>query len=216
MRKTWMLSLGALLAVQCAPAPQAGADLDALAERLAGLEQQVAALGDVVHEQQQMAARLEEMESSLRRLEEAAAAGAEPTLSREALEELRAHLEELAAQREAAVSAEEFQVAVAQYVLDTAGFHDMDQALNETKEVNPAYLSAVRRAHKVLANAAWPHELAEPVEDFLHLLEQLQAALQADDGEESARLATLVHQAQHDLSHDIDGWLGEATHGHGD
>jgi hypothetical protein len=107
-----------------------------------------------------------------------------------------------------------FGVAVAQYVMDTAGFHGMDEALNETQTVDPAYLSTVNRVQKVVAQAPWPEALHEQVEAFEGVLGEFAAALDADDGAAAAPLATELHEVQHDLSHAIDGWLG-GEHGHG-
>lgn len=107
-----------------------------------------------------------------------------------------------------------FDVAVAQYILDTAGFHAMAETLAETKKAEPAYLSAVNRVHSVLSNAPWPDELSEQGQAFVALLAKLAAALEADDGDESARLADGVHEAQHDLSHALSEWLGAGGDGH--
>lgn len=104
-----------------------------------------------------------------------------------------------------------FDMAVAQYILDTAGFHDMAEALAETKIVDPAYLSAVHGVRAVLASAPWPEELAEQGEAFVAKLSDLAAALEADNGEAAARLADETHEAQHDLSHAIGDWLGTAS-----
>lgn len=107
-----------------------------------------------------------------------------------------------------------FDVAVAQYVMDTAGFHDMAETLAETKKVDATYLSTVNRVHTVLSNAPWPEELSEQGLAFVSLLEDFAAALEADNGEESAKLADEVHEAQHDLSHAIGEWLGAGGDGH--
>jgi hypothetical protein len=128
------------------------------------------------------------------------------------LDGLQTRLDELGAEIEA-MGAEEhasnpFEIGMAQYVMDTAGFHDMDETLNETKQVDPAYLSAVRRVHKILANTPWPEELHAEAEKFVELLAEFEAALEADDGERAAALATEVHEVQHDFSHAVDEWLG--------
>lgn len=128
------------------------------------------------------------------------------------LESRVAALEQQAGSAEHAISP--FDVAVAQYLMDTAGFHDMAEALAETKKVDPAYLSAVNRVHAVLASAPWPDELSEQGHAFVALLAEFAAALEADDGDESARLADEVHEAQHDLSHALGEWLGAGGDGH--
>ncbi len=110
-----------------------------------------------------------------------------------------------------AAEARPFDMAVAQYVLDTAGFHGLAEALAETKTVDPAYLSTVTRVKAVLASAPWPPELAEQGEAFVAKLGEFAAALEADNGEEAARLADETHEAQHELSHAISDWLGTAS-----
>jgi hypothetical protein len=46
-------------------------------------------------------------------------------------------------------------------------------------------------------------------------LGEFAAALEADDVAAATRLSDEVHDAQHDLSHAIDDWLGsEGEHGH--
>lgn len=108
-----------------------------------------------------------------------------------------------------------FDIAMAQYVLDTAGFHDMAETLAATQTVEAGYLGTVTRVRKVLAAAPWPEALAEDGQAFLKDLDALAAALEADNGPEAAKLAEQVHDAQHAFSHEIDHWLGaEGGHDH--
>jgi hypothetical protein len=106
-----------------------------------------------------------------------------------------------------------FGVAVTQYILDTAGFHDMEEALAANETVDPAHLTTVNRVRKVVAQAPWPEALHEQANAFVVVLTEFAAALEADDGGAAAELAASAHTAQHDLSHAIDNWLGS---GHGD
>ncbi len=106
------------------------------------------------------------------------------------------------------VPAPAFQVAVAQYVMDTAGFHAMDESLNETMTVDPSFLSAVNRVAKVVAQAPWPEALHDQAAAFGETLTAFAAALEADDAEAAAGLAAELHEVQHDFSHAIDEWLG--------
>jgi hypothetical protein len=109
-----------------------------------------------------------------------------------------------------------FDLVVAQFVMDTAGFHDMDEALNESQTVDPAYLRSVTRVRKIVSQTTWPEELHEQAEALADVLARFATALEADDGAAAAELAAEVHTVQHDFSAAIDGWLGEDTgHGHG-
>jgi len=132
-----------------------------------------------------------------------------------ALEAQLAALEPAEAPAEAAALSG-FDLVVAQYIMDSAGFHDMDDTLNETATVDPAYLSSVTRVRKIVAQTAWPEELHAQAEAFADVLARFAEALEADDGEAAAGLATEAHDVQHDFSAAIDGWLGEdGGHGHG-
>lgn len=134
------------------------------------------------------------------------------------LDGLQARLDDLGAEIEAmgadGHAANPFEIGMAQYVMDTAGFHSMDESLSETKQVDPVYLSTVRRVHKILANTPWPDELKADAQNLMDVLAEFAAALEADDGEKAAPLATEVHEAQHDFSHAIDEWLGSAGDEH--
>lgn len=102
------------------------------------------------------------------------------------------------------------QVSMAQYIMDSAGFHGMEEALAESGSIDPAYPGTVSRVHKVLAATVFPHDLAEQGAAFTDLVGELAEALAADDSAAAARLAAEVHEAQHDFSHAIDDWLGAA------
>ena len=111
-------------------------------------------------------------------------------------------------------TADPFDVSVAQYFMDTAGFHGIAETLAETKTIDPTYLSTVNRVKKVLTQATWPAELDEQAQDFIKSLEKFAAALEADNVAEAIEDADTVHDAQHELSHAIDSWLGEHAHDH--
>jgi hypothetical protein len=99
---------------------------------------------------------------------------------------------------------------MAQFVMDTAGFHGMAETINETQKIEPAYLGTVNRVKKILASAPWPESLSGQGQAFVALLDEYASALEADDAEAAARLSEEVHDAQHELSHAIDAWLGTA------
>lgn len=107
-----------------------------------------------------------------------------------------------------------FELAVAQYVMDTAGLHAMDEALHETGVVEASYISAVNRVAKVVGATTWPEELHGQVEAFETVLADLVTALEADDAAAAAELAASAHEVQHDLSGGIDEALGLDGHGH--
>ena len=102
-----------------------------------------------------------------------------------------------------------FEVVIAQYVMANAGFHLMDETLNETRVVDPAYAGAVDQVRKVITRTPWPEEFQGQVDAFHEILEEFSAALEADDAEAAATLAAEAHTAQHDLSAALDEWMGE-------
>jgi ABC-type molybdate transport system permease subunit len=107
------------------------------------------------------------------------------------------------------VEVDPFDVSVVQCFLDSAGFHDMATALSETQTIDPAYLSTVNRVLKVLAQTTWPSELKDGASAFASSLGEFAAALDADNVAGAVELSEKVHDAQHDLSHSIDHWMGE-------
>lgn len=116
---------------------------------------------------------------------------------------------EQAVEPDEATPATAFEVVIAQYVMANAGFHLMDEALNETKVIDPAYVGTVNQVRKVITRTPWPAEFQDQVDAFHEILEEFVTALEADDGEAAATLAAEAHTAQHDLSAALDEWLGE-------
>ena len=110
--------------------------------------------------------------------------------------------------------AEPFNVSVAQYFMDTAGFHDLATVLSDTQKIEASYLSKVTRVGKVLAQTAWPADLREQGLAFGATLDEFAAALEADNVADAVRLSEEVHDAQHEFSHAIDAWLGTASDDH--
>ena len=112
-----------------------------------------------------------------------------------------------------------FEVAVAQYVMDNAGFHVMDDELAETSTVDPAYASTVMRVARVIGSMEWPPELAERADHLIEVLADFHSALLEDDAEAAAPLASMAHDSQHDFSGTISAWLSgemsvESEHEH--
>lgn len=113
-----------------------------------------------------------------------------------------------------AVESSVFDVAVAQYVMDTADFHGIAEAMAAGDPIDPTWASNVSRAYKVLASVVWPEELDAAADAFVEDIGALSEALGNDDAEAATPLADTVHAAQHDLSHSIDDWLRTASAQH--
>ncbi len=103
-----------------------------------------------------------------------------------------------------------FEVAVAQYFMDTAGFHGIAESLASGDPIDPSWAATVSRAYKLLTSVVWPEELDVAADAFVENVGALSEALANDDAEAAAPLAETVHDAQHELSHSIDDWLGTA------
>jgi len=107
----------------------------------------------------------------------------------------------------AAMESSAFQISVAQYVMDTAEFHAIDDALAETSEIDPTYASAVTRVARIVGSIQWPDDLAEGADHLVEVLVEFQSALIEDDAEAALPLAGMAHDHQHDLSAAITAWL---------
>lgn len=101
-----------------------------------------------------------------------------------------------------------FQVTMATYVLDTAGFHDLDERLNQDGVIDPGDAGVVRRAQSVLAATSWPAGLQAKADQLMGILGAYGEALANDDLEAAKPLASQAHEVQHDLSHAVENWLG--------
>jgi len=127
---------------------------------------------------------------------------------------LSATIEQLVESEESHVP--RFDIAMAQFVMDTAGFHGIAESLAAGDPIDPSALTAATRVRKILSSTEWPAELGEAVDHFLATLGELQAALEADDAAAATAIAETVHDEQHELSEMIDGWLGTQSAGHSD
>jgi outer membrane murein-binding lipoprotein Lpp len=104
-----------------------------------------------------------------------------------------------------------FEISVAQFVLDNAGFHGMATSITADKKINASYAGTVSRAYKVLSQTSWPHDLAEQGKAFNTILKDFSTALADNNLDGATKLSEEVHDAQHDLSHAIDDWFGKAA-----
>lgn len=104
-----------------------------------------------------------------------------------------------------------FEVVVAQYIMDNAGFHEMAEAMTETQTVDPAYFGPVQQVRRIVGQTAWPTELEAQASEFGDLLQRFGEALANDNAEEATTLATEAHDTGHELSEAVNVWLGESA-----
>ena len=105
-----------------------------------------------------------------------------------------------------------FDLSVAQYFMDKAGFHGMATALSETQTIDPTYLSSVTSVQTILSQVVWPSDLNDQAQAFIESLGTFSAALEADNIADAVESSEIVHDAQHELSHSIDHFLEGHAH----
>jgi hypothetical protein len=209
MSKTaiFALLLITLLALTACQAPAATGDTTALEARIAALEATVngaegsASAGDVAA-----------LTNRITVLEEAAAMAGGMEMDHgdatEVAEEATEHSEGEHGAETAAMSADPlFAVTMATYIMDTAGFHGMDEAINGEEVIDTSYAGTVARVSRLLSVTPWPADLAEEATTFQATLVEFGEALANDDVEAAKPLATRVHEEQHDFSHNIGAWI---------
>ena len=112
-----------------------------------------------------------------------------------------------------AADADPFDISVAQQFMDSAGFHEMATALSETQTIDSEYFSTVIGVKTVLSHTTWPSELGDQAQSFIESLAAFATTLEADNAAEAVELSETVHDAQHELSHAIEHWMGDAQKG---
>jgi hypothetical protein len=98
------------------------------------------------------------------------------------------------------------------YLVD-AGFHAMDDGLHQG-DLDPRYLNTVRETATVVGAVRWPADLEPIATEFLEAAGALAGALEAEDVRAAADAAAVVHDKQHELSHNIVAFAG-GGHGNG-
>lgn len=110
-------------------------------------------------------------------------------------------------------AATQLKVAAVTAMMDDAGFHALDDQLNEEGDAitleNAAMVQHVRNA---LDRAEWPQELQGQVDELVGVLDELIPALLAEDMAAAAPLAAEAHDLQHALSNTVGSSLEEANH----
>jgi hypothetical protein len=205
-----VLVIGAL--VGCQSQPQEAAQIQQLQQELASLEARLDQLAPGA-EVNDLNTRMAALEQKLAMPEAPPAPGGEaPGVADLAarVEALEAHLEAVeTSPGQESEQGQAFQVATTLYLLDTAGFHEIDESINQENTIQPEFPGTVQRARRMVALTAWPEELHENAMGLGDTLDAFAAALADDDLEAAKPLATQVHDQQHDLSHAAGDWLSE-------
>jgi hypothetical protein len=90
-------------------------------------------------------------------------------------------------------------------IVDSAGFHAMDQALNGGDgKIDPQWLGKVRHGQTAVAAIKWPSELAKQAKAFTDAAEKFATTIEADSAATAAPAAKANHEAWHELT--TDAW----------
>ncbi len=125
------------------------------------------------------------------------------------LESMMGEMTTAAAPGEATGATDVYPVVLTLYELDNAGFHGMDETLNEEGVIDPSYVGRVLRVERLMAVTPWAEPFQPQVAAFRQTLNDFAAALESDDVEAAKPLSAQVHEEQHDLSHDVGEWVAE-------
>lgn len=96
-------------------------------------------------------------------------------------------------------------VILAITALDGAGFHGIDEAINDDKEIPANARTVALHMQAVTKLTEWPADQKATADKLADLLGQFAAELDKDspDMESAGKLAADVHETEHLLAHDI-------------
>lgn len=104
-----------------------------------------------------------------------------------------------------------FEISLAQYFMDTAGFHGMSTEINKTQRIEAGYYPAVYGTWSVLSQVIWPIELEQKAEPFVATLKDLSTAIEENNTGKVVELMEIIHDGQHDLSESIDQFFEQTA-----
>ncbi len=110
----------------------------------------------------------------------------------------------------AAATSDASAVLLGMYVVDSFGFHGLEEAYAEADEVGERDAGQVAKVLTAVDAVAWPDELGEVFAAFRADVDGLHAALEAGDLEGARHGLEAVHGSQHDLSNGVYEWLRAA------
>ena len=114
---------------------------------------------------------------------------------------------------EAAMQDQVFQVNLANYAIESAGFHAIDESINGEGVIEPEFLGTVNRVRGLLAGTNWPDALQADLVTLQRTLEDLSDTLAADDIDGAGPLAGQAHDQQHDFSAAAALWVADHASG---
>ncbi|MGK2965251.1 MAG: hypothetical protein ACSLFM_06555 [Tepidiformaceae bacterium] len=96
-------------------------------------------------------------------------------------------------------------------VIDTAGLHDIDDAINEDDEIPAGAANTAQKLQATMGLVDWPSDLEDMAEELSAAFEEMHATLSAETPDIAAagEIAAKVHDIAHDFSHDVWVYLYE-------
>jgi hypothetical protein len=97
-------------------------------------------------------------------------------------------------------------------ILDKAGLHGLDEAINEDKEIPSNARTTAQQLQAITNLTKWPTDDLESQADALaKIFGELAAAVDGENPDlaKAGEAATRAHDAQHDFSHDVWEYLYE-------
>ncbi|MEX2487888.1 MAG: multicopper oxidase domain-containing protein [Nitriliruptoraceae bacterium] len=98
-------------------------------------------------------------------------------------------------------------VLLGMYIVDSFGFHGLEEVYAEADEVGEGDAGQVAKVLTAVDTVAWPDELAGVAAAFRTDVDGLHTALEAGDIDGARHALEAVHGSQHDLSNGVYDWL---------
>ena len=90
-------------------------------------------------------------------------------------------------------------------ILDAAGFHAIDESINDDGEVPADAATVARKAQTIVNLTDWPDDLDGDADSLEGIFASLATELEKDEPDMTAagELATQAHDGLHDFSHEV-------------
>ncbi|MBI2184083.1 MAG: hypothetical protein HYU39_03895 [Thaumarchaeota archaeon] len=90
--------------------------------------------------------------------------------------------------------------------IDSAGLHDLSEALGQGREV-PHGLDRIKRVNKIVNLTTWPEDLKSRSLELKNILSDMIAAFDEEKKEKIRELAPMLHSSYHRLCNGFYDWL---------
>jgi hypothetical protein len=96
-------------------------------------------------------------------------------------------------------------------IMDNAGLHEMDEAINDDKEIPANARTTAQQLQAITNLTEWPDELESQAEALAAIFGEFAAAIEGDSPDivKAAEASKRAHDAQHDFSHEVWKYLYE-------